>query len=89
MKNRYVLIHIKERCLHFEDELKKPKGKGKLQFEADKTVRKVGDVNSIVSYKTQQEWLDYMQNGYGDGSGGCYVLNCGLATALGLLPLTN
>ena len=29
--------------LHFEDELKKPKGKGKLQFEADKTVRKVGD----------------------------------------------
>ena len=26
-----------------EDELKKPKGKGKLQFEADKTVRKVGD----------------------------------------------
>ena len=29
--------------LHFEDELKKPKSKGKLQFEADKTVRKVGD----------------------------------------------
>ena len=29
--------------LHFEDELKKPKGKGKPQFEADKTVRKVGD----------------------------------------------
>ena len=29
--------------LHFEDELEKPKGKGKLQFEADKTVRKVGD----------------------------------------------
>ena len=29
--------------LHFEDELKKPKGKGKLQFEADKTFRKVGD----------------------------------------------
>ena len=29
--------------LHFEDELKKPKGKGRLQFEADKTVRKVGD----------------------------------------------
>ena len=26
--------------LHFEDELKKPKSKGKLQFEADKTVRK-------------------------------------------------
>ena len=31
--------------LHFEDELKKPKGKGKLQFEADKTVRKVGDTS--------------------------------------------
>ena len=29
--------------LHFEDELKKPKSKSKLQFEADKTVRKVGD----------------------------------------------
>lgn len=29
--------------LHFEDELKKPKGKGKLQFETEKTVRKVGD----------------------------------------------
>ncbi len=29
--------------LHFEDELKKPKSKGKLQFEAEKTVRKVGD----------------------------------------------
>ena len=47
------------------------------------------NVDSIVTYKTQQEWLDYIQNGYGDGSGGCYVLNCGLATALGLLPLTN
>ena len=47
------------------------------------------NVNSVVSYKTQQEWLDYIQNGYGDGSGSCYVLNCGLATALGLLPLTN
>ena len=29
--------------LHFEDELKVPKGQSKLQFEADKTVRKVGD----------------------------------------------
>ena len=47
------------------------------------------NVNSVVTYKTQQEWLDYIQHGYGDGSGGCYVLNCGLATALGLLPLTN
>ena len=35
------------------------------------------NVNSVVTYKTQQEWLDYIQNGYGDGSGGCYVLNCG------------
>ncbi len=29
--------------LHFEDELKVPKGQSKLRFEADKTVRKVGD----------------------------------------------
>lgn len=29
--------------LFFEDEIKKPKGQSKLQFEADKTVRKVGD----------------------------------------------
>ena len=29
--------------LHFDDELKIPKGQSKLQFEADKTVRKVGD----------------------------------------------
>lgn len=29
--------------LHFEDELKVPKGQSKLQFEAYKTVRKVGD----------------------------------------------
>ena len=29
--------------LHFEDELKVPKGQSKLQFEAEKTVRKVGD----------------------------------------------
>ena len=29
--------------LHFEDELKKPKGKGKLQFEAENNIRKVGD----------------------------------------------
>ena len=29
--------------LHFEDELKIPKGQSKLQFEAEKTVRKVGD----------------------------------------------
>ena len=35
--------------LHFEDELKKPKSKGKLQFEADKTVRKVGDTLPSLS----------------------------------------
>ena len=29
--------------LYFEDEVKVPKGQSKLQFEADKTVRKVGD----------------------------------------------
>lgn len=29
--------------LYFEDELKVPRGQSKLQFEADKTVRKVGD----------------------------------------------
>ena len=29
--------------LYFEDELKVPEGQSKLQFEADKTVRKVGD----------------------------------------------
>ena len=29
--------------LHFKDELKKPKGKGKLQFEAENNIRKVGD----------------------------------------------
>ena len=29
--------------LFFEDEIKKPKGQSKLQFEADKTVREVGD----------------------------------------------
>lgn len=29
--------------LFFEDEIKTPKGQSKLQFEADKTVRKVGD----------------------------------------------
>ena len=29
--------------LHFEDEIKMPKGQCKLQFEADKSVRKVGD----------------------------------------------
>ena len=29
--------------LHFEDELKKPRGKGKLQFEAENNIRKVGD----------------------------------------------
>lgn len=29
--------------LYFEDELKVPKGQSKLQFEAEKTVRKVGD----------------------------------------------
>ena len=34
--------------LYFEDEMKVPKGQSKLQFEADKTVRKVGD--TPVSY---------------------------------------
>ena len=29
--------------LRFEDEIKKPKGQGKIQFEAEKTVRKMGD----------------------------------------------
>lgn len=31
--------------LYFEDEIKMPKGQSKLQFEADKSVRKVGDTD--------------------------------------------
>ncbi len=43
--------------LYFEDELKVPKGQSKLQFEADKTVRKVGQIRlPLASTAKSMRW---------------------------------
>lgn len=47
------------------------------------------NMGGIVTYLTKEQWLQYLQDPWGNGSGGCYILDCGLATPMGILPLTN
>lgn len=47
------------------------------------------NMNGIVTYMTKEQWMQYILNPWGNGSGGCYVLDCSLATPMGILPLPN
>ena len=47
------------------------------------------NMNGIVTYMTKEQWMQYILDPWGNGSGGCYVLDCSLATPMGVLPLTN
>lgn len=60
-------------------------------FLIETTILPVTEQNmgSIVSYKSKQEWIQYLQDPWGNGSGSCYVLDCDLATPMGILPLSN
>ena len=60
-------------------------------FLIETTILPVNEQNmgGIVTYKTKEEWLQYLQDPWGNGSGGCYILDCSLATPMGILPLTN
>ena len=60
-------------------------------FLIETTILPVSEENmgGIVTYKTKEEWIQYLQDPWGNGSGGCYILDCSLATPMGILPLTN
>ena len=38
----------------------------------------------LVTYLTNEEWMSYLEDPYGDGSGGCYVVDCDLVLTLGM-----
>ncbi len=42
----------------------------------------------LVTYMTNEEWLSYLEDPYGDGSGGCYVVDCDLVLTLGMQGIT-
>lgn len=44
--------------------------------------------NLLVTYMTNEEWLSYLEDPYGDGSGGCYVVDCDLVLTLGMQGIT-
>ena len=46
-------------------------------------------MNGIVTDMAKEQWMQYILDPWGNGSGGCYVLDCSLATPMGILPLTN
>ena len=60
-------------------------------FLIETTILPVTEQNmgGIVTYKTKEEWMQYLQDPYGNGSGSCYILDCSLATPMGILPLSN
>jgi len=47
------------------------------------------DYANVVRYMDSDEWLDYLSDPWQNGSGPCYVLDCDLATKLGIVALTN
>lgn len=47
------------------------------------------DLDSFIIYLDHDGWLDYLADPYGDGSGSCVVLDCDMATQLGLTGFSN
>lgn len=60
-------------------------------FLIETTILPVNEQNmdGVVTYMTKDQWMQYLQDPWGNGSGGCYILDCSLATQMGILPLTN
>lgn len=54
-----------------------------LPFDGD------SDWDSFVTYYDDEEWLYYLADPWGDGSGPCVVLDCDMATPLGLTGFSN
>ncbi len=56
------------------------------------TVLPFGERNNasdVVSYLTQEEWLAYLADPWGNGSGPCVVLDCDMAGPLGIHGFSN
>lgn len=61
-------------------------------FLIETTVLPFGENNhysEVVREMNDSEWLAYLADPWGDGSGPCYVVDCDLATKLGITALTN
>ncbi len=47
------------------------------------------DIDSLVMYLEDDEWLQYLADPWGDGSGPCFVVDCDMATPLGITGFSN
>ena len=47
------------------------------------------EINNLVTYYNADEWTKYIDDPWGDGSGSCYVVDCNMATTLGIIGLSN
>ncbi|HOS18219.1 MAG TPA: hypothetical protein PK438_02940, partial [Clostridia bacterium] len=47
------------------------------------------DWDSFVRYFDDEQWLAYLQDPWGDGSGPCFVVDCDMATPLGITGFSN
>lgn len=54
-----------------------------LPFDGD------SDWDSFIRYLDADEWLEYIADPWGDGSGPCVVLDCDMATPLGISGFSN
>lgn len=47
------------------------------------------EIDELVVFYDADEWVDYLADPWGDGSGSCYVVDCDMATSLGIVGLSN
>ncbi len=47
------------------------------------------DIDSFLLYLDSDEWLSYLADPWGDGSGACFVLDCDMAAPLGIIGFNN
>lgn len=47
------------------------------------------EIDSLIIYLTADEWAQYLNDPWGDGSGGCYVVDCDMVTELGITSFNN
>lgn len=47
------------------------------------------DWDSFVRYLDSDQWLAYLEDPWGDGSGPCFVIDCDMATPLGITGFVN
>ncbi|MHB1315142.1 MAG: zinc-ribbon domain-containing protein [Christensenellales bacterium] len=47
------------------------------------------EIDKLVRYMNAEQWAAYLADPWGDGSGSCYVVDCNMATPLGITGLSN